>query len=77
MLDTEEEDDDLQVIQENVRRPPLHYISVIRSSVHEDSYVDCSRVAPLKLMVRGLVPNGGLIDNPINVKVNRFFFNLM
>lgn len=68
MLDTEEEDDDLQVIQENVRRPPLHYISVIRSSVHEDSYVDCSRVAPLKLMVRGLVPNGGLIDNPINVK---------
>lgn len=66
-----EEDDDLEVLEERVRKAPLHYVSVIKSSPEEDSFVECSVVPALKSLARGALPDGGLNQLPVPVKVTK------
>ena len=72
MKHDDDDDDDLQVLQENIHRTPLHYIAVIKCTVQEDSFVDSSRVPGLKYLARGSIENGGLEYHPISVQVNNF-----
>ena len=53
-------------------KAPLNYVTVINSTPEEDSYVYSSSVPALKSLSREVLPDGGIPNHPISVKVAFF-----
>lgn len=62
------EESDLEVLQANVTKVPLHHIKVQNCTIKDDSYVDISSVPCLKLIARNKLSTGGILRVPISVK---------